>query len=135
MKKQPHPAHSSLAPRSPGNRAGNRARSGFTLLEVMMVVVILGILIGIGITGINPKKNTDKAKAAVTEATISTISQQVVLYEMENNKYPASLETLKSEGVMNIIKPDGWGKPLDYNPSTGEVWANGPDGKISSKDL
>lgn len=131
MKKQ---LHSQLAPRRPGT---NRSRSGFTLLEVMMVVIILGILITIGISGLNIKGNTDKAKKVKTQAAIAELHSAILMYEGEHNKYPATLETLKTERIMNKIKTDGWGKALQYNQSNGEVWSDGgtTGAKISSLDL
>lgn len=122
---------------SPKRSVRTKSSSGFTLLEVMMVVVILGVLIGIGVTQFNPKAKMDKAKEAATRAAISQLHQEVITYEMENNKYPASLQSLVDEGMLTRIKPDGWGKPFQYNASTGEITSpGGGSGKaISSKDL
>jgi len=91
----------------------------------MMVVIILGILITIGITGLNIKGNTDKAKIVKTKAAIAELHTAVTMYEVENNKYPASLETLKTERIMTTIKTDGWGKALQYSQSNGEIWSDG----------
>jgi len=103
----------------------------------MMVVIILGILITIGISGLNIRGNTDKAKVVKTKAAIAELHSAILMYEGENNKFPATLETLKTERIMNKIKTDGWGKQLQYNQSNGEVWSDGgtSGAKISSLDL
>lgn len=112
-------------------------RSGFTLLEVMMVVIILGILIALGVSGIRIEDNTNRAKIVHTKAAIAEIRGSILMYEADHSKYPATLESLVSAKLMHKIKKDGWGKALEYNSSTGEIWSDGGRSgeKISSFDL
>ncbi len=57
-------------------------RSGFTLIEILLVVVIIGILASIAIPRLGG--HTEKAKLAAAQQTISTISGALQIYEMNN---------------------------------------------------
>jgi|GEM_PF-1831228 len=74
----------------------------------------------------------DRVKVTITKAAIAEIHSAVIMYELENNKFPASLDTLVKERIINEVKPDGWGNPVRYNPKTGEITGGGG---VSSKDL
>lgn len=81
--------------------------------------------------GAAPAGNADASKRIKTKAVISELHTAVTMYELENNKFPATLQDLVKERIMYSIKPDGWGNPLNYNPKTGEISGGG----VSSKDL
>ena len=108
-------------------------RRVFTLIEILVVVVILGILAAIVIprlTGggkdavgkriLAPK---EKAQQVGTISYVSQIQQAITMYKMDNDeRLPASLQELKRYGVTNEMLIDGVSKqPLQYNPQTGEV--------------
>jgi len=96
-------------------------RSGFTLLELMLVVIIIGILLGLGISGLNMRTHIDEAKTLKTQAAIAELNTAIKIYEAKHNQYPPSLHVLVDESIMKEIKTDGWNQPLRYNHRTGEV--------------
>jgi general secretion pathway protein G len=106
----------------------SKKTSGFTLIEVMIVVVILGILAAV----IVPKimDNPDKARAAKAQQDIRAITSALDLYRLDNFKYPSTeqgLEALvtkpanlpaganwKKGGYLDSMPVDPWGKPYMY---------------------
>jgi general secretion pathway protein G len=93
------------------------AHAGFTMVEVLLVVVIIGIIASIGIPRVAGR--TEKARISKAAATINLYSTALSTYEMEKGTYPASLEELKQESddgspYMERLKMDPWGKPFTY---------------------
>ena len=126
----------------------NRSRSGgFTLIEIMVVVVILGILAAI----IVPKlaDQPDKARVAKAQQDIRALESALQLYKLDNFYYPSTqqgLEALvtkpsgdpqprnyKQGGYIPRLPKDPWGTPYQYlSPGVkGEydVFSYGADGK------
>ena len=93
-------------------------RSGFTLIEIILVVVIIGILAGIAI----PRMGGQSAKAQASQAksNIAALSMAVQQYEMINGNYPPSLEALLDESKggpfmeKKVVPKDPWGNPFVY---------------------
>jgi len=98
----------------------NRKQKGFTLLEIMVVMIIIGTLVAI----VAPRliERADEAKVEATKAQMSNIAQALKLYHLHNNHYPSS-----SEGIAALVQPsaggkrymdrvpkDGWGKEFVY---------------------
>lgn len=103
-----------------------RGRSGFTLIEIMLVVVIIGILAAIAVP--NVSKNLKKAKINRAKADINAISTSLELYLMDVGTYPGSLQGLvNSTGESEWDGPyykgqnsdfeDPWGNPYQYSAS------------------
>jgi general secretion pathway protein G len=96
----------------------NRRRSGFTLIEILLVVVIIGILAGIGIPALSGK--SDKAKVAQAQGNINMLSMGIREYEIMNGDYPSSLEGLLDESKggpfleKQKVPTDPWGMPFVY---------------------
>jgi general secretion pathway protein G len=102
----------------------NRKRPGFTFLEVMIVVVILGILAAALVP--NLAGASREARTARIRMDLSTIGAAVELYHAQHGAYPASLSQLAGEnGEEGYIKsiPASPDKEAPYvlNASTGEV--------------
>ena len=101
---------------------GRRARrSGFTLVELMVVILILGILA----TAVTLKVSGYLSKSKRVKATtdIQTLKNALELWRMENDRYPTSEEGLAilmkptkdhPEGIVEAIPLDPWGHPYDY---------------------
>lgn len=86
---------------------------GFTLLEMMLVVVIMGVLIGVAAVNILGQGKT--AKIAATKASMSTTASMIKNYNLQEGVYPASLDNLIPK-YMEKIPLDAWKRPLVYIP-------------------
>ncbi len=95
-------------------------RSGFTLIEIILVVVIIGILSGIFLGGLNIGGRTEQANTTKAQATIATLSAAIQEYEIINGTYPDSLDGLLDESkggpflMKKVIPTDPWGNPYQY---------------------
>lgn len=123
-------------------------RAGFTLLEIMLVIVIIGVIAAVAIGNLDVVSTSTNAKRDATKVQIGQVSTAVQRYYMDVGKMPPSLEALKDGGgtknwkgpYMQKIKEDAWGDKLVYTAtgSSFEIKSNagGTDGgPISSKDL
>jgi general secretion pathway protein G len=104
-----------LADRLP-TRAGARraAGHGFTLLEMMLVVVIMGLLVGVSVFGVQGYINS--ARIATTKAEMTRIKQALETYSGTYGAYPETLEALAtgSTRFLDRIPTDGWKRPFVY---------------------
>jgi general secretion pathway protein G len=126
---------------------GAHRQPGFTLIEVMIVVLILGILAAL----VAPKilGRPDEARQVAARQDIATLTQALKLYRLDNGRYPTTeqgLEALvrkpdtppvptnwKPGGYIERLPKDPWGNPYQYlNPGLhGEidVFSYGADGR------
>ena len=121
-------------------------KSGFTLVEMLMVVVIIGILSAVVATKFGNKGETARINA--TRASIAAVGSAVEVYQLDTGRYPSSLDNLlTSSGEPNWDGPylrgdkaalaDSWGTPFTYKASSGndyKVISAGPDGQTGSGD-
>jgi general secretion pathway protein G len=121
-------------------------RTGFTLLEVMIVVVILGILAALVVPKIISRP--DEARVIAAKQDIASFAQALKLYRLDNLRYPSTEQGLqalvqkpvalplppnwKTGGYIERLPKDPWGNPYQYlNPGLrGEidVFSLGADG-------
>jgi general secretion pathway protein G len=93
---------------------------GFTLVEVLLVVAILGILSTIAVVAV--AKHMDKAREAATKTTIKNLKTILSTYYMDTGSYPAGLAgLLEDDGskgwkgpYMEEAAADGWDQPFRY---------------------
>ena len=110
--KTEHPHTQNQAP------SRNARRGAFTLLEIMVVVVIIGILAGMAVMVIDPKGQANEARKETTKARITQVQGQVELYEMKHGKPPANLEALVQSKQLKETPKDAWGDPLSLQGGT-----------------
>ena len=121
-------------------------RAGFTLLEVMVVVVILGILAALVVPQIIGRP--DEARVIAARQDIASLMQALKLYRLDNQRYPTTEQGLqaltakpatspipinwKAGGYVERLPRDPWGNAYQYlNPGVhGEidVFSLGADG-------
>lgn len=83
-----------------------KQQEGFTLVELMIVVVILGILAGIGVQQYNDFR--EQAEKAVDDANKKMIRNAIELYRAINGSYPANIEALVGYGIEpGMTDPEG----------------------------
>lgn len=128
-------------------RPATRRQSGFTLVELLLVLTILAILAGIVLPKMTGSTERARVTAALTQ--ISTFGTALGVYEVDNGSYPRGREGLqalmqKPHDAQNWhgpymekdIPPDPWGHPYVYecpgkhNPSGYDLFATGPDGTV-----
>lgn len=86
------------------------ASQGFTLIEIMVVLVILGLLVAI--VGPNILGRGDQARVTAAEAQLSNIANALDLYRLDNSHYPSTQQGLEALAE----KPSGTPEPRNWNP-------------------
>ncbi len=125
------------------NKTTRKTRqSGFTLIEIMVVVVIIGILASVVVPRI--MDNPDKARTAKAKNDIRALESAMDLYRLDNYTYPSTdegLEALVSEpssspanwkqgGYIKKLNNDPWGNDYLYDNDGGNIaiYTYGADG-------
>ncbi len=126
---------------------------GFTLLEVMVVIVILGILAALVVPRIISRP--DEARVVAAKQDIASLMQALKLYRLDNQRYPSTEQGLqalvekptstpippnwKKGGYVERLPKDPWGTPYQYlNPGVhGEidVFSYGADAAPGGEDF
>lgn len=104
-----------------------RAR-GFTLIEIMVVVVIMGILASLVVPKLIAR--TGESKVAAAKVDIATVMQALKLYRLDNQRYPTTEQGLralverpttgpaangwKAGGYLEKMPKDPWGNPYQF---------------------
>jgi general secretion pathway protein G len=109
----------------------HRNQHGFTLIEIMVIVVIFGILAAVIVPRIMDRP--DQARIAKAKQDIQALENALRLYKLDNMRYPSTeqgLEALikkpsgepepkkwKEDGYVDRLSKDPWGNPYQYlNP-------------------
>src|SRR5574343_686269 len=71
-----------------------RAQAGFTLIELMVVLVIIGVLAALIVPNVLDRADDARATAARTD--ITNLSQALKLYRLDNQRYPTAEQGLKA---------------------------------------
>jgi general secretion pathway protein G len=129
---------------------------GFTLIEIMAVVVIIGLLmaiVGNAIVG-----NLAKARVTTTKAQIQSLEAALTTYQMDNGRFPTTEQGLRAliEKPSGAPEPYAWrpggylskkslpkdawngdyqyASPGENNPDSFDLWSLGRDGKPGGTD-
>ena len=104
-----------------GCLAKNRSQLGFTLIEVMVVIAIIGIMATLIVPQIMSKPN--EARVIAAKHDISSIVQALKLYRLDNSRYPTTEQGLSalvakptSEPIPQNWKPNGYVDRLPKDP-------------------
>jgi general secretion pathway protein G len=134
------------------HRRTARRRGGFTLIEVLLVMAILGVIAGMVVPRLLGRQT--HANSDATRLTIKGLEQAVKLYALDHHGvYPSS-----AEGIGSLLQPpsgdsvnwrgpyldappkDAWGRPLTYaypgrrNARGYDISSSGPDGIQGTSD-
>ena len=126
-------------------------RSGFTLIEIMVVVVILGLLAALVVPRIGPQVAEAQRTTAATQ--IRSIEDALEMYRMHSGFYPTTQQGLEAlvtapttspvpkryadGGYLKKLPDDPWGNPYVYRNDGGHITIKsyGPDGEESDDDV
>lgn len=141
------------------NRERRRLRArrrGFTLIEIMAVVIIMGLLMGIVGTAIFSQLDT--ARVNTTRAQVKQLESAIAFYQMDNGRFPTTEQGLQALVQRPTSAPeprsyrpggylqggkvpeDAWGNPYQYempgrnNVQGFDLWSLGADGQPGGTD-
>ncbi|AWH88371.1 type II secretion system major pseudopilin GspG [Limnobaculum parvum] len=134
------------------NKNSARSQSGFTLMEIMVVIVILGVLASLVIPNLMGNKERADRQKAVSD--IVALENTLDMYKLDNGRYPTTDQGLKAlvtkpelQPVPKNYRSDGYIRRLPTDPwnndylivSPGEhgaidVFSVGPDGEANTAD-
>lgn len=129
----------------PSRRSRRQSEEGFTLVELMVVIVIIGLLATVVLINVLPSQ--DRAMATKAKADVATLSQAMEMYRLDNLSYPTGsdgLEALASApagaevgnyrpgGYVKSLPEDPWGRPYQLavpgKSGAFDVYSLGADG-------
>ncbi|MCE3267866.1 MAG: gspG [Burkholderiales bacterium] len=130
----------------------NFKQKGFTLIEIMVVLVILGVMAALVVPRVLGR--ADDARKVAAKSDIASLMNALKLYNLDNVRYPTNAQGLealsqkpsvapipnnyKDGGYLDKLPIDPWGSPYQYqNPGKhGEVdvYSFGPDGQTAAGD-
>lgn len=122
-----------------------RHESAFTLLEIMLVVMIIGLLLGTAIYKL--RGNVEVSRTVAVESSLQSIKTQLKLYESLNGFPPTTEQGLRAlvtqpqaeprparwTQLLDSVPKDPWGKEFVYlspgrqNPNGYDLYSSGPD--------
>jgi general secretion pathway protein G len=124
-----------------------RTCSGFTLIELMVVVIIIAALAAMVLPHVMPAG--DEAKKKIASGGIANVAVALKLYRLNHGKYPSSSEGLdvlmkadpkyNNEAYLERDPIDPWGNAYVYKypgsrPGRFDISSAGPDGEMGSDD-
>lgn len=139
---------------TPETAEERRRRNGFSLVELMVVIFIIGLLATVVLINVLPSQ--DKAMVVKARSDIATLEQGMEMYRLDMASYPGLAEGLgalknppanlgqpqnyRSGGYVKDIPTDPWGHPYQYQvPGRDgrpfEIFSLGADGQPGGSDL
>ena len=138
--------------RTQDQKKRRKREEGFTLVELMVVIVIIGLLATI--VALNVLPSGDKARVEKAKADIATIEQGLEMYRLQNSNYPTTTQGLaaltsapagadaskyQAGGYLKKLPNDPWGRAYLYaspgKHGAADVWTYGADGKEGGEGI
>jgi len=133
-------------------RKKKKTRKGFTMVELMAVLIILGLLATVLVR--NFMGQTDRARVVITKANLKILHSAISQFKMETGRFPtedeglialieqpSDIETWEPGGYLESteIPKDGWGNEFIFElyPESGKqfvIRSSGPDGEEGTED-
>lgn len=157
MLRERMPSHpSSFAPRAAAPvRAARRAtRNGFTILEILVVLAIIGLIVGLAVSKLGGY--FDRAQIQSAQLFVrTTLATPLTAYKVATGSYPTTSEGLQAlvtppaskadrfptgEGLLDKLPTDPWGEVYQYqypgthNKNSYDLWSKGPDKQSGTED-
>ena len=92
---------------------------GFTLVELLVVIVILGILSAVAVFAVGGV--TNKGKQSACKADVSSVATASEAYYAQNGSYAADIAALKTAKFLRTDPATGNGYTITYTAATGDV--------------
>jgi len=123
----------------------SRPSRGFTLIEIMVVLVIIGVLAALIVPNVLDRADDARVTAARTD--INNLMQSLKLYKLDNQRFPSAEQGLEAlarkpsagptppnwKAYVDKLPADPWGRPYQYlNPGVNgeiDVFSYGADGQ------
>ena len=134
-----------ISPSAPALRWHKRSTAGFTLIELMVVLVIIGVLAALIVPNVLDRADDARSTAAKTD--VNNLMGALKLYKLDNQRFPTAAQGLQAlrakptegpiptnwKSYLDKLPNDPWGRPYQYlNPGLrGEVdvFSFGSDGQ------
>ncbi len=111
---------------------GRAGQLGFTLMEMLTVMMIMMILAGIALPGF--KAAIFRAKEATLREDLYNMRRAIDQYHADQGKYPPQLEDLVTDGYVRFIKPDPL-TGLDWVTVDSDQDQDNPNEEVGIKDV
>ncbi|MEM8799081.1 MAG: type II secretion system major pseudopilin GspG [Pseudomonadota bacterium] len=131
----------------------NLKQAGFSLIELMVVLVIIGLLATVVVVNVLPQQ--DRAMVEKVRADLVALEQALDLYRLDNQQYPTidqGLQALlkapdglrrperyRKGGYLRRLPDDPWGNPYQYvfpgERGSFDVYSLGADGRLGGEEL
>ena len=132
----------------------NAKQSGFSLIEIMVVIVIIGLLVAI--VAPNVLERADEARVQKVKADFKNLETALKLYKLDNFSYPTTEQGLKAlvekpsldpvprnwkqNGYVEKLPDDPWGRPYlyvspaEFGKGQYDIYTLGADGVTGGED-